>query len=294
MVSSSQPSAQRRIGELPMNTYTRLGTPVRCIKLRRLPHVGIDERSTQERRAKSHLRPTDLIQHLNDLGPPFFTSTRHTDIAPVDPEGIHSMQEIEFFTELWISDGRRLQSITQRFIEELDRANPRPHRVFMQIPVVNDLLCLHGVHCRTLPHCKRDRQRPPDHVLTRSIVDGRSWTGISEWLRILLVVFSRIEPDSTRCVYEMRDHRSYQIGSYSDLDCLSPGSDRELLEDMCQMRGHGALADEELPRDLRIRSARRDQRQHFALPDGETYSLPRPSPLALGNLAQQCIDADES
>src|SRR5215211_4103537 len=66
-----------------------------------------------------------------------------------------------------------------------------------------------------------------------------------------------------------------EAGLVREHDRLDPVSEVELHQDMGDVGLHGGVADEELPPDLGVRQASRNQPEHLELTLGELAELPR-------------------
>ena len=63
--------------------------------------------------------------------------TGQTDIGGVDAEVVHQVEQFEFLFDRRLTDGRRLQTIAQRFVVDADVAIGRGKRRCDCVPIVN-------------------------------------------------------------------------------------------------------------------------------------------------------------
>ena len=149
--SSVQPSAKRRIGELPMKVHTSRAIPALWAIARRwldVRHHGAGGAV----RGDPELGVADLLTEPHHVRDCPGTRARQSDIGSVDPELVHHVKQLDLHIDRGIDRRGRLKAVSQRLVVKLDAPAPRRAIHIRSVPVVHQPLL---VHCNSDRHCPR-------------------------------------------------------------------------------------------------------------------------------------------
>ncbi len=115
-----------------------MGTPARC----EISIIGVMS-ATTVRPAHATLRLDlavgDLPAHAQHVVERALRAARQADVGHVDAELVHQVEELELGLDARVGDGRVLQAVAQRLVEERDALGDEPPLPADLVPVVDEL-----------------------------------------------------------------------------------------------------------------------------------------------------------